>query len=104
MSKTARVMLKFALGAVGIIVVAVIASIVAVNVSPRPFAWLTKKMFEGGVGKEPADMPLYREMTAKVAAEREIEYPSTSSANRLDVFRPKDAQTPLPTRRPSSII
>lgn len=99
--KTVQQILKFAFKTVmAILLLAVLAAaavIVAVNVSPRPVAWMTNYMFSGGVGEVPVNLSIYQELSSKVKAEKEIEYPSKYGSNRLDVFSPKDASGRLPT-------
>jgi len=78
-------------------VVAVVIAVVAVHVSPKPFASYVRNRFSTGVGVTAVTPAIYRERSPRVRAEKDIEYPSRFGANRLDVFSPADASGPLPT-------
>jgi hypothetical protein len=79
---------KIALAGGSVIVIASVGLLVALNVSPRPFAWIVERQFAAGVGVEPVIPPLYHDLSPEVRIERDIEYPSQFGSNRLDVFSP----------------
>lgn len=97
MGRLPGIIARFVLTLTGLAVVLAIGVGVAVNVSPKPFAWYVKRQFSTGIGIKPVTPPLYRELGPRVRVERDIEYPSRFGDNRLDVFVPKDADGPLPT-------
>jgi acetyl esterase len=97
MSRFLRTFAKIVLGVLALAIILIGGVLVAVNVSPRPFAWYVRQQFSGGVGVEPVTPPIYHELTEKVRVEKDIEYPSRFKRNRLDLFSPKDATGPLPT-------
>jgi acetyl esterase/lipase len=97
MSRFLRTIAKIILAIVGLAVILIGGMLVAVNVSPKPFAWYVQRQFSTGIGVEPVTPAIYRELSQNVRAEKDIEYPSRFKNNRLDVFSPKDASGPLPT-------
>lgn len=84
-----------ALFALGVFLVGCL--VVAVNVSPRPFAWYIQQQFSNGVGIEPVVPPLYSELSQNVRIEKDIEYLSQFKSNSLDIFSPLGTTSPLPT-------
>jgi acetyl esterase/lipase len=94
MGRVPRIMIKIILGVVALVVLLVVGSIVAVNVSPRPFVWYLLNQDSGFSQVTPG---IYHELSQNVRAEKDIEYPSRFKNNQLDVFSPKDATSPLPT-------
>ncbi len=97
MSRFLRTIAKIILAVLGLAVILVAGVFVAVNVSPKPFAWYVRRQFATGVGVKPVTPAIYGELSRKVHAEKDVEYPSRFRNNRLDVFSPKDATDPLPT-------
>lgn len=97
MNRPVKIVVKSvaALLVLGILVVGGLA--VAVNVSPKPFAWYIQHQFSNGVGIEPIIPPLYNELHDNVRVERDIIYPSIYGSNSLDIFSPLEADFPLPT-------
>jgi acetyl esterase/lipase len=97
MSRFLRTIIKIILAVFGLAVILIAGVFVAVNVSPKPFAWYVRQQFGTGVGVESVTPAIYQELSQNVRAEKDIEYPSRFRSNRLDVFSPKDATGPLPT-------
>jgi acetyl esterase/lipase len=97
MSRLFRTVVRIIFAVLGLAVIVIGGVFVAVNVSPIPFAWYVRKEFGTGVGVEPVTPAIYRELSQKIRVEKDIEYPSQLSRNRLDVFSPKDVTGPHPT-------
>lgn len=90
-------LLKIVAVPIGIVVFLVAAAIVAVNISPKPVAWLTNWQFSKGIG-DPAIFPRgYSELSQKVSVQKDLVYPSKFASNGLDVFSPKNTNGPVPT-------
>ncbi len=81
----------------GVIVLLIAAVVIAVNTSPRPVAWLTNWQFSDGIGDPNVFPPVYHELSEKVKIEKDIEYPSKFTSNRLDIYSPIDDNGPVPT-------
>jgi acetyl esterase/lipase len=97
MNRILRTTAKIILLALSLTVILITGVLIAVNLSPKPFAWYVRQQFSGGVGVRPVMPANYRELSQKVRIEKDIEYPSRFKDNRLDVFGPKDGTGPLPT-------
>jgi acetyl esterase/lipase len=95
MNRLLRIIVKIILAVFGVAVILIAGVFVAVNVSPKPFAWYVRTQFDPA--GEPVTPTIYHELSQKVRVEKDIEYPSRFRNNRLDVFRPADATGPLPT-------
>lgn len=87
---------KVLLTLLALLVILISTAVVAVNVSPKPFASLVRWQFSGGVGGN-FRPPIFSELSPKVRVEKDISYPSRYKSNSLDIFSPKDISTPLPT-------
>lgn len=92
-----RILVGIFLAIAGLLVVAVAGVLIAVNVSPKPFAWFLNRQFATGVGIKMVLPPLYQELRGGVRVAKDIEYPSRLRDNRLDVFSPAGATGPTPT-------
>lgn len=84
--------------AVGFLIILLVGCmVVAVNISPKPFAWYIQYRFSEDGGTEPVIPPLYNELRGSVRMERDVQYPSTFGSNYLDIYAPVDHDGPLPT-------
>ena len=91
-------MARIILAVTGLAVILIVGVLVAVNVSPKPFALYAQRQFAKGAAVLSLVKPvIYHELSQTVRAEKDIEYPSRFKNNRLDIFSPKDASGPLPT-------
>ena len=97
MSRIRKTIAKRIVTLFGLTVLLIGGVIVAVNVSPRPFALFVRRQFAEGIGVKPVTPAIYLELSQKVRAERDIEYPSRFKSNQLDIFSPKDSLGPFPT-------
>jgi len=97
MSRLSKTLAKLIITLLGLTVLLIGGVIVAVNVSPRPFALFVRRQFAEGIGVKPVTPTIYPELSQKVRAERDIEYPSRFKSNRLDIVSPKDSLGPFPT-------
>ena len=91
MSRLSKTIAKLIITLFGLTVLLIGGVIVAVNVSPRPFALFVRRQFAEGIGVKPVTPAIYLELSQKVRAERDIEYPSRFKSNQLDIFSPKDS-------------
>jgi acetyl esterase/lipase len=97
MSAPGKFVITIILGLLAFAVLLVAGVAVAVNVSPRPFAWFIRRQFSGGIGPNAVTPAVYDELRQKVRAERDVQYPSKLVNNQLDVFSPKDLSNSLAT-------
>ncbi len=97
MKRMLQVLTRVVLGILGLVAILIAGAMIAVNVSPRPFAAVVNKAFATGVGIPLVTPPLYHELAGKVRVEKDIEYPSRLRGNRLDVFSPREAAGSTPT-------
>ena len=97
MGQASRVLVKITLAIAALALLLVAGLIVAVNVSPRPFVWYVNRQFANGIGVAQVPPAIYPELSQKVRAQKDIDYPSRFKNNQLDVFSPKDAPGPVPT-------
>jgi acetyl esterase/lipase len=97
MSRIRKTIARLIITLFGLTVLLIGGVIVAVNVSPRPFVLFVRRQFAEGIGVKPVTPAIYPELSQKVRAERDIEYPSRFKSNRLDIFSPKDSLGPFPT-------
>lgn len=82
------------IGLAGLLIASVL---LAVNASPKLFAYYVRRQFAEGVGVKPVTPAIYDEVRRNVRVEQDIEYSSRFGSNRLDLFRPSNATGPLPT-------
>jgi hypothetical protein len=85
MSRFLRTIAKIILAVFGLAVILIGGVLVAVNVSPKPFAWYVQRQFAGGVGVEPVTPTIYHELSQNVHAEKDIDYPSQLSGKASSV-------------------
>jgi acetyl esterase/lipase len=97
MGQASRILVNVALVAAALALLLVVGLIVAVNVSPRPFAWYVNRQFANGVGVTQVTPAIYTDLSQNVRVQKDIDYPSRHKDNRLDFFSPKDATDPVPT-------
>ncbi len=88
---------KIIFAVIGLTGLLVAGLLLAVNVSPIPFASYVRRQFAEGVGVKLVTPAIYHELSQKVRAGQEIEYTSRFRSNQLDLFSPRDATGPLPT-------
>jgi Esterase/lipase len=93
MTKLIRITVGSAAALFGLGILLVSCLIIAVNVSPKPFAWY----ISNGMGIEPVVPALYNDLRQSVRIEKNIEYPSQFKSNSLDIFAPVTAAAPFPT-------
>lgn len=80
----------FALGLCCLLVI----GILVINLSPKPIAYLVRKMFDGGIAVAPEN---FTEIESRVIVEKDKIYPSSARLNTYDLVLPKDTDNTKPT-------
>src|SRR5437763_15614609 len=97
MSRLPKTIVKLITTLFALMVLLIAGAVVAVNVSPWPFAMVVRRRFAEGVGVKPVTPGMYAELRRKVRAQTDAASPSRFKSNRLHSFSPKATPGTLPT-------